>query len=127
MAISWDLALDHWSIIKDIANEWATRVKEPEIAEDLAHDLIIYLVENLSLDNVDKDTKSYIRGAAWKAAHTMLLSTPRQKQRRTEISLDNLIDEEHVQISDTKDIFKPGFRHTRINPTSDSDPGDENG
>lgn len=121
----WDDALKYKVLAEQVANEWSVRVKNPEIREDLYQDLLIYMVESIDLGRVEKDPRTYIRTALWYRCHTVLLHRNAVADRQ-DLSLDQLVSEEGLQISEKGQVFRP-HRETAVPYIIDKDPADENG
>jgi hypothetical protein len=113
--MDWEDAMSFEDVVESVAKEWADRVREPEIYEDLKHDLLIALVTSVTLDTVTGSRRNYVRGACWKIAHTMLLS-PAAIAARSKVQLEGLVARHGVQISEHRELIWPSTYRTRRFP-----------
>lgn len=103
--MTWEEALEYDHLVQDVAREWAHRVYDPSLKDDLVNHLYIRLVKKVKTDNAQNKTQ-YVRAALWKQAEKFMRS--RNNRPWTHQSLDTLISQ-GVQIDTKGNIYSPHF------------------
>lgn len=103
--MTWEEALQYESVVKEMASEWAYRVSQPDIREDLETVIYIDLVEKVNLSKVERDKDAYVKACCWKICEKYL--RPSRKDVHNLLSLDHL-GSIGCQLDEDGNFYQPG-------------------
>jgi hypothetical protein len=99
--MEWSDALQYQETIASIAREWARRMGDPDLSEDIENIILIGLVEKVDVSGA-MNPLAYVKGAAWKIARKYAMSKSERQWRK--LLSWNEMESEGFQIDDDGDV-----------------------
>lgn len=102
--MTWEEALTYSDLVDEVAAEWAHRIGDRSLKEDIAQEIYIGLVEGVDSSRAKGSVRTYVRSACWKIARDYLTYGNQVNFERDMVSLQSILKK--YQVDDDGDLVE---------------------